>query len=150
MRYILAILCPPLALFLIGRIYSALFNIALGILWLDNLAGGPLIWRHIQNLPAPALAIFVIVFSGVFGPALNVIHALLLVIHDDKERRHKETLRAMNQSALMQKGFLRQLTQRTPQVIHLHSSPTPRAIPQNLPQVSQHHPDKDQRLNKKA
>jgi len=76
MRYILAILCPPLTLLLNGRIYSALLNIALGILWLDNLAGGPFIWRHIQNLPAPALAVF--------------------------------------------------------------------------PRVSQHHPDKDQRLNKKA
>ena len=79
MKYLIAILCPPLALLLCGKIFQALFNL---ILWIMS-------W---------VLAFFF--GAGLLLWAVCSAHACLVVSQTAAERRHKQTLKEMRKAGL--------------------------------------------------
>lgn len=132
MRYLLALVCPPLALLACGAFFQALFNALLTGLWAWHTTDPIACARFFSALPAGMW----IVFSGFFGPAIVVAHALIVVAATTRERRHQEMLAAQHQTALMQKGVMRQMataiTQQAqqPRIVVIQAPPpVPRVVP---------------------
>ncbi len=141
MKYLLAFLCPPLAIAMTGRIYLAFFN---ALFWPPSLwiiviialkgiilFGAPPTVAGATNLKD--LAWMMLSFSTVdwfsFIWIIPTVHALFIVHGQDRDKRHAEILAAQKQTALMQQGLIRQMAQR-PQVVVVQAPPQPRHIPQ--------------------
>jgi hypothetical protein len=58
MKYLLALVCPPLALIACGRIYQAMFNAALAFVWIAFTFAPEAVAAHLVSWPPFALALF--------------------------------------------------------------------------------------------
>ena len=131
MKYLLAFICPPVALLSCGKFFQAMLNAAFGCLWIEEMLHPGTMAQWFHSLPhAVAVVVLLIFGSGFFGPLIMCLHAVIVVASENRERRHKEQLTAMNHNASMHRGILRQLAQRQPQVVVIQAPPQPRAVPQ--------------------
>ena len=137
MKYLLAFLCPPVAVACTGRIYLALFN---ALFWPPSLCVMMLMLIKgllVFGVPVPplitgiaALSFFAsIKWTSVIW-LIPTIHALFIVHGQERDKRHAELLAAQKQNALMQKGMMRQLTQAAAQPRIVIVQQAPAAIPQ--------------------
>ena len=131
MKYLLALLCPPVALLSCGKFFQAMLNAAFGWLWIEEMLHPGTIATWFHSLPHAVGVAFLLVFgSGFIGPLIMCIHAIVVVASETRERRHKEHLVAMNHNASMQRGVIRQIAQRQPQIVVIQAPQQPRVVPQ--------------------
>lgn len=133
MKYLLALICPPLAILSCGRFFQALVNAMLGWVWIAETRRPGTIHHWFSALPGAMQTLFLVIFgSGFIGPVIMLIHAVVVVRGETNERRHREQLEGQKQNALMQKGMMRQLAQAAakPQIVVIHQAGAPVAIPQ--------------------
>lgn len=135
MRYLLALVCPPLALLACGKVYQAMFNAALAGLWVAYKLAPDDFGSAFRGLSPFALGALLLVFNGYFGPLITVLHAVVVVASENRERRHKEQIAAMDLQAKMQRGILRQVAQAVarPVIVIQQPQAVPRVV--SVPKV---------------